>query len=195
MNFVVFDDFMQKLVLARQIRFEKGKIGLSNQRVVISPIEPIIAITEILLEEETLIPKVYEKIRNSFSEGFADGISRLYKVEDLNLTKWLVDVSNMGGWGKTTLVKFDNKAHTGILRVEDSPLITYFKGKTKKPVDHIWRGITAAGASRIFNDDIDFIETKCAAMGNTKVCEFIYKPRKSLTPEEKKMYGWQLSLK
>ena len=97
---MVFDDFMQKLVLARQIRFEKGKIGLSNQRVVISPIEPIIAITEILLEEETLIPKVYEKIRNSFSEGFADGISRLYKVEDLNLTKWLVDVSNMGGLGK-----------------------------------------------------------------------------------------------
>jgi predicted hydrocarbon binding protein len=193
---MVFDEFMQKLIMARHIRFEKGSIGLSDQRVVISPIEPIIAISEILMEEEILIPKVYEKIRQSFSEGFADSISKLYKVEDLDLTKWLVDVSNMGGWGKTTLVKFNNKEHTGILRVEDSPLIAHFKNKVNKPVDHIWRGITAAGASRIFNDDIDFIETKCAAVTkNSKVCEFIYKPRKSITLAERKQYGWQLPLK
>jgi predicted hydrocarbon binding protein len=191
----VFGDFMQKLVFARQIKFQKGRIDLANQRVVISPIEPMYAITEVLLENKKMIPTMYEKIRNSFSKGFTENISKMYKVEGLNLTKWLVDVSNMGGWGKTTLVKFDNKAHTGILKVEDSPFVQKFKNKTDIPVDHIWRSITAAGATRIFGEDIDFIETKCAATGKNKVCEFLYKPRKDLTATEKKQYGWQLPVK
>lgn len=191
---MAFYDFMQKLILARQIKFEKGYIRLSDQRVVISPVEPLIAITEALLEEERLIPIVYEKIRKSFSKGFAESVGKLYGLKGLDLTKWLADISNLGGWGKTTLVTFDNKAHNGILRVEDSPFVAYFKGKTNEPVDHIWRGIAAAGATRIFEEDIDFIETKCA-ISNSKVCEFLYKPRKALTKEEKEKYGWQLPLK
>ncbi|MFA5763999.1 MAG: 4-vinyl reductase [archaeon] len=192
---VVFGDFMQKLVFARQIKFQNGRIDLANQRVVISPIEPMYSITELLIEDEKLIPVLYEKIRTSFGEGFTANISKMYKVEGLNLTKWLVDVSNMGGWGKTRLVKFDDKEHTGILQVEDSPFVQHFKNKSTKPVDHIWRGITAAGATRIFGEDIDFIETKCAAIDNTKVCEFMYKPRRLLTKEEIKKYGWQLPVK
>lgn len=191
---MAFYDFMQKLILARQIEFERGYIRLSDQRVVIAPIEPLIAITDVLLEEETLVPNVYEKIRRSFSKGFAESVGKIYGLGGLDLTKWLVDISNLGGWGKATLVTFDNTAHTGILRVEDSPFVPYFKGKTTKQVDHIWRGIAAAGATRIFGEDIDFIETKCAAVDST-ICEFLYKPRKDLTKSEKQQYGWQIKLR
>jgi len=43
--------------------------------------------------------------------------------------------------------------------------------------------------------NIDFIETKCAVASNSKICEFIYKPRKSIIKEEKKKYKNQLLVK
>ena len=192
---MAFYDFMQKLLLARQIKFEEGKIELMNQRVVITPIEQIISITELLLEQPKLIPKIYEKERLSFSEGYAEAVHKLYGFENLDFTKWLVELSNICGWGGHQLVKFDQKNQEGILRFYNSPIVKQFKGKTKTPIDHIWRGLTAAGATRIFKKDIDFIETKCAAVGESKFCEFIFKPRDALTTEEKKQYNWQIPIK
>lgn len=189
---MAFYDFMQKLILAQQVKFEKGNISLLQQRVVIAPIEQLIAVTSVLLENEKLMPLIYEKERLSFSAGYANAVHKLYGFEGLDFTKWLVDLSNLCGWGKHTLVKFDKNNQEGILRFSDSPVANYFKGKTQKPVDHLWRGLTAAGATKIFEKDIDFIETTCSATGKSDYCEFIFKPRASLTKEEKINYGWQL---
>jgi predicted hydrocarbon binding protein len=190
---MAFYDLFQKLVLAKQVRFEKGNVALLNQRVVITPVEQVISVTELLLDDNSLIGKLYKNEVMSFSEGFAEAVHKMYGLEDRNLTKWLVDLSNICGWGEHKLVRFDIKKKEGVLRFKGSPVAMYFKGKTKIPVDHVWRGLTAAGARKIFGEDIDFIETKCEALGD-KTCEFIFKPRKSLTSEEKAKFGYQIGL-
>lgn len=185
----VFD----KLAAIRQVKFSDGEISLLEQRVVITPVEQAIAITELLIEQPELIPKFYEKARIGFSEGFAEKVKKLYGFQPRDFIKWLVDLSILCGWGKNEMTNFNSNTLEGVLKIENSPVGTYFKGKSDKPVDHVWRSLLSAGASRIFQQPTDFIEVKCIAKGDP-YCEFIFKPRKLLTEQERKEYKWQLPL-
>ncbi|MEI7961652.1 MAG: V4R domain-containing protein [archaeon] len=77
------------------------------------------------------------------------------------------------------------------MRTYNAPVGELYKNKSKEPVDHIWRGLTAGCSTAAFDEDMDWVEINCLTTGKP-YCEFLFKPRKSFTKEEKKQYKNQL---
>jgi len=77
------------------------------------------------------------------------------------------------GWGEIKNTDIDKKEKRAIVVVANSPVSTQ-KGKYKKPVDHLMRGILAGMFSDLFKTNMECIETKCVAL-NDPSCHFIIK--------------------
>jgi len=182
-----------KLAAIKEVRFEDGNITLSGQRVLIIPQEFAFAVTDLMVKDKELTGTIYEVVRNKLSVGWAEYIRRRYKFGDnpRNFVKWLIEVGAFVGWGRHELIKFDSEKLEGILRTYDAPMGILYENKLDHPVDHIWRGLTSGCATAAFQEDMDWIEIKCIAKGDP-YCEFLFKPRKSLTPEEITKYKEQL---
>lgn len=178
-------DIFKKLLMMKQLNFSEGEITLLRQRVYIAPLEIIKPMTDEMLENRALIPKFYERIRTNFNAGWADGVRKTYGMQPKDYFKWLIDIANLAGWGKSELVALDEKKYEGIFRTFNSVVGSAYKGKTEIPVDHLWRGLTAGGLTQAFKQDIDWVETKCIAKGDA-YCEFSFKPRSAFkaNPDE-----------
>lgn len=183
----------EKLLAIKEVGFSDGKITMSGQRVLIIPQEFALALTEQMVKNKELVGPIYESTRKAVSIGWADLVKRRYKFEEdpRKFIEWLIEMGMFVGWGKHELVKLDSVNREGILRTHDAPIGTYYKNKFACPVDHVWRALTAGCATAAFQQDTDWIEINCVATGSP-YCEFLFKPRKNLTNEEKQKYKDQL---
>ncbi len=187
-------ELLKKLMMMRQLSFSEGEISLLRQRVYIAPLEIIKPITDMMLENPKLIPEIYERIRTTFNKGWADGVREVYGFKPKDYFKWLIDIANIAGWGKSELVTFDEKKYEGTFRTFNALLGKEYKEKTPIPVDHLWRGLTAGGLTQAFAQDIDWLETKCLAMGDP-FCEFDFKPRTQFIANQSLQVKLQLPIK
>lgn len=187
-------DLFKRLLMMKQIRFVEGEISLFNERVVISPKDTLVAITKFMNKHPEVIPEIYEDIRNSFEKGWALEAKKRYGFKETrDYFKWLIDLSNIAGWGKSELVSFDSKKIEGKFKTYNSLIGSFYKNKLDSPVDHIWRGLTAGGLTKVFERDIDWFEIKCIAKGDP-YCEFIFKTRESFKKESDENIKKQLPL-
>lgn len=184
---------LQKLMLARQINFREGDISLLGQRVVIFPEETIFVMTKLLVDDQSLVPTVYEDIRKSICKGWAGIIKKNYKFKHRDYLNYLFGISNLSGWGKSKLVSFDHKTYSGKTVADNTPMGVAFKGKTTQSVDHLWRAAAAGSISAVFLEPIDVFEVRCIAKGD-KQCELYFKPRRLITDEERKKYKSQVPI-
>ena len=184
-------DLFQRLLAMRQLQFKEGEIDLLGQRIVMSPRDTLVGVTEFLTKNPELVPGMYETIRCSFGSGWASAVKKSYGFSTKDYIKWLIDISNIAGWGKSELVKYDIDTDIGVFRTFNPLIGSQFIGKSTVPVDHIWRALTAGGQTRVFDKEMDWIETQCVATGSP-FCEFVFKPRKSITLAEREKYPGQL---
>jgi|GEM_PF-5859343 len=165
----------QDLLLLKKVKIEEGKFTLLGQRVCVAPIETLGSMTGLSLKNNTA-SSLYEAVRTSFSSGWAEASKREFNFKPQDYFKWLIDLAHLNGWGNNELVEFNIDAREGTIKVSNGPISEWFKGKTDSPVDHVYRGLIAGGLSTSFKMDIDVIETKCAAKGDS-YCLFVFKPR------------------
>lgn len=184
-------DLFQRLLAMRQLQFKEGEIDLLGQRIVMSPRDTLVGVTDYLVNNPQSIPTMYEYIRHSFGDGWASAVKKSYGFSSKDYIKWLIDISNIAGWGKSELVKYDVDNDIGVFRTFNPLIGSQFIGKSSKPVDHIWRALTAGGQSRIFDKEMDWVETQCVATG-APFCEFLFKPRKLFSDAEREKYADQL---
>jgi predicted hydrocarbon binding protein len=182
-----------KLAAIKEVKFDDGSITLSGQRVLIIPQELAQATTAQMVKNPKLGGAIYEETRKAVAKGWAELVKRRYKFGDdpRKFIQWLIETGEFVGWGKHELIKFESSKLEGIMRTHNAPMAEMFKGKTKKPIDHIWRALTAGCSTAAFDTDMDWVEINCLANGG-QYCDFLFKPRKSFTAKEKKEYKDQL---
>lgn len=162
-------EMIKKLMMAREISFEKGNITLLKQRVVISPAQIFTNVVDEVNNDPGLTYKFYEAAKKVNMKGYADLVSEKYKLRGMKLAEWLINSGEIGGWGEIKFTERDVPKKMFKIRVINS--ISKDK-KSSRPFDHFLRGQIAGGASAAFNIDLDCIETKCMASGNN-FCEFV----------------------
>lgn len=181
---MAFYDFMQKLILARQIKFDKGSIEILNQPMVLSPAwvySYLLKVTKNPIEMGYLI---YEGTKLATKDGMAKEVKKQKKLEGLDLTRWIMESGSLAGWGKLSLKEFNGKECTAKVISENSTIAKLF-GKSDLAVDHAIRGFAAGTACVVFNrEDIEAIETRCISTGDN-ICEFKFMPRDKLNKKDK----------
>ena len=180
-----FYDFMQKLVLARQIKFNKGKIELLNQKLSIFPISVFSTIIE---NNPSTIPDVYKSTKNS-AELFASETQKLHKFTGRELANWLIDIIAFSGWGIAKFTIYNGKDLSAKIRFDHSTIGEI--ASKKEAVDHAVRGFFAGGGSISMNKNIECLEIKCIAKGD-KICEFVLGETKTLKKEYPELFKTQL---
>lgn len=171
-------EVFRKLMYARQIQFEKGRIILMKEPVTMGPASTFVYILKNSKKIEETSYFIYRGSKEAVQKGFGDAIMRAYGLKKDKLRQWLKDIAEFTGWGTLEFIKLDFTERTAIIRAVNSTVAELY-GKTDKPVDHILRGYIAGGGSVSFEQNVDAIETKCKAMGH-KYCEFIVAPRNIL---------------
>src|SRR3989338_8499402 len=120
-------DIFKKLLMMRQLKFEEGKIELLGQRVCITPRDIPVGMTEFILKHDTLIPEIYETIRTSFDKGWSKAVKNTYGFNSKEYFKWLITMSDFGGWGKSNLITLDENNITGTFRIDNSLIGEVYK--------------------------------------------------------------------
>lgn len=164
-------DFFKKLMLARQLKIEKGVFKILEQRTVITPAWTFSYILKEAKNYWETANLIYVGCKTSTWKGFSEGFRKKFKVKHTDLPGWLKNINELAGNGVTEIIKVDYKNYKDIIKVTDSPFVETY-GKSDNPIDHALRGYFAGGASAAFRVDVDCIETQCQSMGH-KFCEFI----------------------
>jgi len=167
--------FVSKLLLARQLNFEKGKLSIFGQRVIIFPVELILLITQKCTVDKKFEQDIYDTMKEAVYQ-FCKNLNKRRNVKPKEMAKILINLAEMNGYGKLQIIKLDYEKKVAIFHMRGLPselLIGKLKQKGKKVVDKYWGGMLAGGASFIFGDkNIEAIETRCVVEGKES-CEFL----------------------
>jgi predicted hydrocarbon binding protein len=172
---------VSKLLLSGQLNFERGKMSIFGERILIVPIG---VIHEIILQSAN--DKKFEKsIYEAMKKSVYDFCAEMYKksfMQPKEMLQMLGTLAEMNGYGQFNLVNldFDNKrAVVNMHGLPSKDLIGHKKMKGKKVADIWWAGMMAGGGSYIFGEDIECIETICAISGK-EWCEFVMGRKKDI---------------
>lgn len=171
-------DFVKKLMLARQLKMEKGYLEILGQRSMITPAWTFSYMLKNSKNYWETANLIYLGCKLSTQRGFSEGLFKKFNIKPKNLPTWLKNVNELAGNGATEILKIDYNNHESRIKIEDSPIVETF-GKSDKPVDHPLRGYFAGGASAAFNIDVDCIEINCQSVGH-RFCNFVMMPKKNL---------------
>jgi len=174
---VEFKNLFSKLLIARQLTFEEGKISLLGQSIVIVPTYTIAELQKFIEEKfgKNGQKAIYLAAKEA-GKKYVGVFKKQHNPPFQALIDWCVNIMQLSGWGKFTVINADYKNLTATFHVVDSP-ITNLIGKRKEPVDFFISGFLAGGTTIIFNQDFDVKEIKCTATGN-QYCEFEAYPSK-----------------
>lgn len=169
-------ELFQKLVFAGQLKMEKGKISMLKQPVALIPIEMFSFVLKNTKTRKDVGKYIYEGCKLS-GKAFSKNIQKTYDFKGIDLTKWLVELFLLSGWGELTLQKIDMKKKSAVFYLNDSPICKLY-GKSDTPVDFAIAGLLAGGGCEIFGEDIDCKEIKCKATGSP-FCVFVLSKAKN----------------
>jgi predicted hydrocarbon binding protein len=176
----------KKLLMARQIKFEEGRIVLFNQRITMNP-----AYTNVMIQKElekiNSAHIIYDSMKELGKQWTRD-LQKNYGTKYKDVVKWGINVVTLAGWGTVKIMADKPSEKFLIFRLEDSAVgktILRNYGKSKIPVDYSFRGMLAGTFSVLFNTNMDCIETKCIAMGNS-ICEFVVREKTKIDFKDEK---------
>ncbi len=161
-------EFAKKLLFTGQFKMEKGSITILKHRFMIIPVHVIVTIIKNDPESSRYL---YYGAKQG-GVDFADTLITSFKIDSVQkLEELLINTFNLGGWGELEIIKNDMQNKFAIFRIRNSSMASDY-GKSKEPVCHTNRGFLAGGASRVYNTDVDCVETRCVSSGS-EFCEFI----------------------
>lgn len=174
-------DFVKKLMLGRELDFDKGKILLLREPICLMPVRTIVDIVKLTKNEQKSI--LYRAGKTSGSYWFEKITQRFYerKMPLKDIIEWGNNIIAMAGYGISVLEKFGEKEKEFLFRLENST-VSGLIGASKKPVDHLYRGYVAGAGTRMLKEDCDALEIKCRATG-APYCGFVVKPARLFSPK------------
>lgn len=134
--------------------------------------------------------KAYERIYLGAKKGSHEYNSKFiakHGFSDMRKTiNWQKKIVMFSGWGNIDIAEIDFKKSEFVARFKNSPFPEMY-GKSKYPVDIIVAGFIAGAFKANMKKDIDCVETKCVALGNS-CCEFVVGPRDKMKKTKAEMW-------
>jgi len=175
-------DIVKKLLFARELSLEKGKISLLGHTIIMAPVSSFIELRK-QLSKIGATALLYRACKES-GLGYMDTIIKKFRMKNpRELLEWGMNTISLAGWGSVEIINFDGKNKRAIVRLSESEFAKNY-GNSKEPVDDVFRAYCAATGTVIFKTDMDVIEIKCLSMGNP-ICEFMVKPSGEFDLSEK----------
>ncbi|PIN98421.1 MAG: hypothetical protein COT90_04445 [Candidatus Diapherotrites archaeon CG10_big_fil_rev_8_21_14_0_10_31_34] len=165
----MLNNYFDKFIFTSQLKFRDSNFHLIDIPFLIFPVEILAKLLFSCSDDES--KEIYYSVKKSVKE-FLPSLKAKPKYSGISLVNFINDFFSNSGFGKIRVVQFDEENCRAILLVSSSPFALYFKNKSKKPLDHILRGIIAGTFSFALSKDLDAIETKCVSV-NSSECEFI----------------------
>ncbi len=168
-------DFFKKLLMSRQMSFERGQIKIGNDTAIMVSGAAFSNITDSLLKDmkEAGMKQIYLASKEG-GKALGRSFQKMYDISGVKLANLLKNLAEMGGWGEFEFTRIDPKEKAILCVVINSPFAKLSSIRGKK-VCHMTRGLLAGAASVGFHTDAGCIETACAAEGG-QACTFIVKP-------------------
>lgn len=165
--------FAAKLLFARQLNFEKGKLTIFGQRVTIIPASLLLLLNKRCTEDKQFARVIYQAMKDSVYE-FCQAVSKRFGIKREEMAQFLMKLTEMNGYGILSVPKLDYRAKVAVFHVYGLPSEA-LAGQLKAGVvvDHYWAGMLAGGVAFAFDDfNINVLETSCVA--NRKgYCRFV----------------------
>jgi predicted hydrocarbon binding protein len=168
-------DFFKKLLMSRQMTFERGQIKIGDDVAIMVSGEALVHVTDSLLKvmKEEGARQIYLASKEG-GKALGRSFRKRFGVSDVKLANLLRNLAEMGGWGQFEFININVKGKSLICHVTNSPFAKLTTNRGQK-VCHMIRGLLAGGAAVGFNKDVECVETMCIADGS-HLCEFIVKP-------------------
>jgi len=182
---------LQRLLFINQFNINEGKIDILGSRYIMLNAADLFVLQEIDetkmyafmkgstkkdLKELIEHAKVYNGLKNQAVKNIVSLSSKIGKTEE-GMIKTLQDLFELYGLGKITITNLDNKSKKASIEIKDSTIAQEHlkKKKASRPVCTITAGILAGIVSYVFDKDVDCIEKKCLAKGDSSCIFVIYK--------------------
>lgn len=165
-------EFVKKLMLGREMSFEKGKILLLKEPICLMPVRTVADIVVATTNEQKNV--LYHAGKSSGAYWFKKITERFYakNMPARDIIEWGNNIIAMAGYGVSVLEKFTENEIK--FRLEDST-VAELVGKSTKPLDHLYRGYVAGAGTIMLNEECDALEFMCKATG-APTCQFVVKP-------------------
>ncbi len=112
-----------------------------------------------------------------FAGGFTGGrlsgqkYKQTLKLSDQESVEFMCRMGGEIGWGNFRLVELDADQHKLVVEVHQSPFAEAYDQETQLGVCHFTRGVMGGLASGIFQVEVQAVERRCLAMGDSH-CRF-----------------------
>jgi len=167
----------KKLMFARELSFEDGKITMLKGRLIMIPISIFVNLYRTLKEQGSDAGKILYEIGKFEGVHWIGALQNRYSMKGNDMLKWGFNSMALAGWAKFDIVKVDlEKRDYAYFRAFDSAFAETL-GKTGEVCDYLLAGFFGGGGSVIYNKSLTCEEIKCTSKGD-KCCEFRVVPSK-----------------
>ncbi|MFA6064919.1 MAG: 4-vinyl reductase [archaeon] len=166
----LLNEFYDKFLFTANIEYRHNNFFMIKVPFLMSPINTLVGLAGV--QDAEFHKTVYSEVKKSTFEKLMPEITARKHLEKEKTIKIVEDYFTASGWGLIQNVDLQMDEKKAIIVLDNSPFARKLKGKTKFPVDTFLRGTLAGMFSKIFDDDIDCVETECAALKG-KRCKFI----------------------
>lgn len=166
-------EIVTKLLLHKQLTFEKGRINLFGRPSSLLPTDSFVNIQKELakMDKENIIYIAGKKS----GRGWFEEMSRAYKLKGHDVVEWGSNIVTLAGWGEAVIKKRDTEKKIIVFNLNNSTVVDLY-GKSEGAVDHLFRGLLCGAMCFIFKAELEAVESKCRAKGDSE-CEFIVQPK------------------
>ena len=171
---LLLNNFFDKFIFTSTLKYTHGNFYLVEIPFIIAPVESLIGIAGV--QDTDFQKKIYSAIKKSTAENLMKEFGANFGIESKKELDLVETFFSASGWGQIQNINVETESKRAIVVINNSPFAEQLKGKTQINADNLMRGILAGIFSKIFAEDIDCVETECAAL-NSERCKFILKPK------------------
>ncbi len=170
----MLNPFYDKFIFTSNFKYRANNFFLLDLPVAISPTAPLVHISA--RDDEMINRVLYISTKEATIKDVIPLLKLDFRARFDGSLKLFGNFLSSSGWGEISMVDVCPKKAHAIVGVRNSPIASRLKKKAKNPADHILRGYFAGLFTKAFGKDVDCVELKCIALGDSS-CEFIIKPR------------------
>ena len=178
-------DFFDKLMIAKEMKFDQGSIRLFGHSVVLPPAKLFSEYIRLVGNDPKYTDILYESARVSFREGMGKDLQKRFAFNIGDFFNWLPRISGLAGWGSSTITQFIPEKRYGIIITRGSPVVEELRGSVHGPVDHVLRGFITGSTESMYGivEGMTTVEVECENDGY-KECKFIFNPEMKEVPND-----------
>ncbi len=182
-------DFAKKLLIARELKFEKGKIEILGQRLLLLAEEQVHNMIRMSIEDRNFRKSIYIVSKDALHK-FTTRLRERYKLDKEKTYEIMCSLTALNGYGEVNFEKLDWDKKLAKFSTVGLPS-EGLRGKIYGRGDAFFAGMVAGAMAQVFNDDtLEVAEIACV-LSNSPKCIFVAAPREVLKREYPEIFAEQ----